>query len=152
MFKSDEGSMIIWVNNIHHLTVIQNLDNTSDILGMFDRMARALNHIESHCPYAYDNHYGYVTTEPMFIGTAMRIDIHVKLPKLSTMDRDKITEIQTKHSCSHRFIVNEENPLDEHVYQFTNVSRIGKSERQMMQDVFNCIRELFDAENSLHYT
>ena len=50
---------------------------------MFERLSRAIKHLESAIKFAYDEHLGYITSCPTNLGTAMRASVHIKLPLLS---------------------------------------------------------------------
>ena len=50
---------------------------------VFERLSRAIKHIDSAIKFAYDEHLGYITSCPTNLGTAMRASVHIKLPLLS---------------------------------------------------------------------
>jgi len=58
------------------------MEKGCDIGSVFDRLARACNHIEKTVKFAHDDHLGYITSCPTNLGTALRASVHIKLPKL----------------------------------------------------------------------
>jgi len=55
----------------------------ADILAVFERLSRACAHIEKVSKFSKDDHYGYITSCPTNLGTALRASVHIRLPKLS---------------------------------------------------------------------
>jgi len=49
---------------------------------VFDRLCRAIEHIEKTMAFSFDERLGYITSCPTNLGTALRASVHIKLPKL----------------------------------------------------------------------
>lgn len=58
------------------------MQNGSDILAVFTRLAKACNHIEKVAKFSHDDHLGYITSCPTNLGTALRASVHIHLPHL----------------------------------------------------------------------
>ncbi len=54
----------------------------ADIHAVFDRLCRACNHISKEMEFALDPQFGFITSCPTNLGTALRASVHIKLPKL----------------------------------------------------------------------
>lgn len=54
----------------------------ADIKKVFDRLCRAIDHIEESMKFSFDEKLGYITSCPTNLGTALRASVHIKLPKL----------------------------------------------------------------------
>ena len=88
MYISQDEQFIIWVGEEDHLRVMvmKHGDYLNDI---FDRLNESLCFIESQgLSFAYEAPYGFITSCPTNLGTAMRASIHIALPKLTKNGQD----------------------------------------------------------------
>ena len=81
IFHNDAKTFLVWVNEEDQLRIIS-MQPGADIKDVFDRLCRACNHIEQVIAFAKDEKYGYITSCPTNLGTALRASVHIKLPKL----------------------------------------------------------------------
>jgi creatine kinase/arginine kinase len=86
IFHNDLKTFLVWINEEDQLRIIS-MEKGSDIQAVFDRLSRAVQHIEGVVKFSQDDHLGYITSCPTNLGTAMRASVHIKLPKLS---KDKL--------------------------------------------------------------
>ena len=99
---------------------------------MFERLSRAITHIEKILKFSKDDHLGYITSCPTNLGTALNGKIRIKLPKLSK-NKELLTEI------ADRFYINIKNLDNEQIYiqnfgilEVSNRRKIGKSEKDIV--------------------
>ena len=85
IFYSQDKQFIVWVNEEDHARIIA-MQNNADIVGTFNKLATALTAIEKKLSFAFNPDFGYLTSCPTNIGTAMRASVHIKLPNLSKRD------------------------------------------------------------------
>ena len=120
----------------------------SDILKVFDRLSRACSLIEKVAKFAHDEHLGYITSCPTNLGTALRASVHIKLPKLGER-MDEFKEIADKYQVQIRGIHGEHSETADHVYDISNKRRLGLSEVQLVQDMYNGVKALITREKEL---
>lgn len=98
--------------------------------------------------YQHDRHLGYITTCPSNLGTAMRASMHVKLTQLSSQKYKKeLDDISGKYMMLVRKY--SQSFADSHIYDVSNKLRLGRSERDLIQDVMDCVHNLFKEESRL---
>lgn len=118
------------------------------IAKVFDRLCRACAHIETVCEFAHDDHLGYITSCPTNLGTAMRASVHIKLPKLGKKNPKKHQEIADKYYVQIRGIHGEHTETDDGIYDISNKRRLGKSERDLVQDMIDGVQGMIAAEKA----
>jgi len=82
IFHNYAKTFLIWVNEEDQLRLIS-MQRGSGIHEVFDRLCRGVASIEKIAKFSHDDHLGYITTCTSNLGTAMRLSMHIKLPKLS---------------------------------------------------------------------
>merc|ERR1739838_667333 len=148
IFHNDAKTFLVWVNEEDQLRIIS-MQNGAGILEVFDRLCRAVAHFETtDIKFAHDEHLGYITSCPTNLGTAMRASVHINLPKLMKQ-KEKFHEIADKYEVQIRGIHGEHTETDDGVFDISNRRRLGKSEKELVQDMINGVHALMDAENAL---
>jgi len=115
---------------------------------VFDRLCRAAQTIEKYCEFAQDDHLGYITSCPTNLGTALRASVHINLPKLMAK-KDQFNAIADKYYVQIRGIHGEHTETNDGVFDISNRRRLGRSEKQLVQDMIDGVHALIDAENAL---
>ena len=118
------------------------------IVEVFDRLCRAASHIEKVCEFAHDDHLGYITSCPTNLGTALRASVHINLPKLMK-NKDKMEAIANRFYVQIRGIHGEHTETDDGVFDISNKRRLGRSEKQLVQDMIDGVHALMDAEKKM---
>ena len=118
------------------------------ILEVFDRLCRAAAHIETVCKFSHDDHLGYITSCPTNLGTALRASVHIKLPKLMAQ-KDKFESIANQYYVQIRGIHGEHTETNDGVFDISNRRRLGRSEKDLVQDMINGVKALIETEKSL---
>jgi len=120
----------------------------SDIREVFERLSRAATEIEKIAKFAHDDHLGYITTCPSNLGTGLRASVHIKLPKLGTR-KEEFEAIGNKYYVQIRGAHGEHTETDDHVYDISNLRRLGRSEVELVQDMYNGVRAMINREKEL---
>ena len=115
---------------------------------VFDRLSRAAAHIETICKFSRDDHLGYITSCPTNLGTALRASVHIKLPKLMNA-KDQFNAIADKYYVQIRGIHGEHTETNDGVFDISNRRRLGRSEKELVQDMIDGVRALIEAEKAL---
>ena len=124
------------------------MQNGPDIHAVFDRLSRAASGIEKIAKFAHDDHLGYITSCPTNLGTALRASVHIRLPKLSK-DKARFEAIAKEYNVQIRGIHGEHSESDDGTYDISNRRRLGLSEKDLVQDMYNGLVAMAKAELSL---
>jgi len=144
IFHNDAKTFLVWVNEEDQLRIIS-MQKGAGIAETFDRLCRAAAHIETKCKFAHDDHYGYITSCPTNLGTAMRGSVHIKLPKLAK-NKAVFNKIADEYFVQIRGIHGEHTETDDGIFDISNRRRLGRSEKELVQDMINGVKALIAAE------
>ena len=120
----------------------------ADLHAVFERLSRACTHIEKVAKFSHDEHLGYITSCPTNLGTALRASVHIRLPKLS-LQKEEFQKIADKYHVQIRGIHGEHSESAEPIFDISNKRRLGRSERELVQDMYDGVKAMIDKENSL---
>jgi arginine kinase len=147
IFHNDAKTFLVWVNEEDQLRIIS-MQNGADLHAVFDRLSRAATQIEKVAKFARDDHLGYITSCPTNLGTALRASVHIRLPKLS-QKWDEFQAIADKYYVQIRGIHGEHSESTDATYDISNKRRLGRSERQLVQDMYDGVKAMIEKEKSL---
>jgi len=147
IFCSHDKKVRIWVNEEDHLRVIS-MEASSDISGVFDRLVSTLNHLSSKLEFASDEKYGFLSSCPTNIGTAMRAGVHIRLEKLEK-NQNLLNSLVSRYQLQIRGTEGEKTRIDKAVFDISNKQRLGISEVQIIQNLYTGITAIIEAEKKL---
>jgi len=119
----------------------------SGISEVFSRLCRAASEIEKICKFSHDEHLGYITSCPTNLGTALRASVHIKLPKLMK-NKEKFNSIADQFHVQIRGIHGEHTETDDGIFDISNKRRLGRSEKDLVQDMIDGVKALIAAEHA----
>ena len=147
IFHNNDKTFLVWVNEEDQLRIIS-MQAGSNIGQVFTRLATAANKIEEKAAFANDDHFGYIATCPTNMGTGLRASVHINLPKL--MKNPKLhQEIADKYHVQIRGIHGEHTETDDGVFDISNLRRLGRNEVDLVQDMYDGVKAMINAEKSL---
>jgi len=120
----------------------------ADIKAVFTRLSTAATEIEKVAKFAHDDHLGYITSCPTNLGTALRASVHIKLPLLGKK-KEEFNKIADQFYVQIRGIHGEHTETDDGVFDISNKRRLGRSERDLVQDMYNGVKAMIEAEKAL---
>lgn len=147
IFHNNDKTFLVWINEEDQLRIIS-MENGSDFVGIFARLARAAEEIEKVVAFAHDDALGYLTSCPTNIGTGMRASVHVSLPNLGK----KMVMFQAMADSSNmqiRGIHGEHSESADHIYDLSNKQRLGKSEVQLVKEMYEGVMKILLLEVNL---
>ena len=147
IYHNDEKTFLVWVNEEDQLRIIS-MQMGGDIKEVFTRLTTAIGEIEKQVPFSYNDHIGYITSCPTNLGTAMRASVHIKLPKLSS-EMEAFKAITDKHHLQIRGIHGEHSKSEGGIYDISNRRRLGVTEVECVQDMYDGVIALIQAEKAL---
>ncbi|WP_022668137.1 phosphagen kinase [Desulfospira joergensenii] len=146
--KTDrEADFLIWVNEEDHLRIIA-MENTSNISRVFNRLVLGLESLCASLEFAVDPEHGFLTSCPTNIGTAMRAGVHIRLEKLEKR-MEVLERLARLHNLQIRGTGGEKTAVQEAVFDISNRIRLGRSERQIIQDLHQGLGAILEAEKNL---
>jgi len=120
----------------------------SDIREVFERLSRGVTEVEKVAKFCHDDHLGYITSCPTNLGTGMRASVHIKLPKLAK-SKDEFEKIAEKYFVQIRGAHGEHTETDDGVFDISNLRRLGRSEVELVQDMYNGVKAMIKREKEL---
>ena len=149
IYHNKNKTFLVWVNEEDQLRIIS-MQKGGDIKEVFTRLITAIKSIETEVPFSYSEHLGYITSCPTNLGTAMRASVHISLPNLSK-DMNKFKVITDKFHLQIRGVHGEHSESEGGVYDISNRRRLGITEVQAVQDMYDGVVALIDAEKALQH-
>lgn len=147
IFHNFDKTFLVWINEEDQLRIIS-MQKGGDIKEVFQRLLKALSDIEKELSFSYSNRLGFITSCPTNLGTAMRASVHIKLPNLS-QNRELFEEITSTHYLQIRGIHGEHSSSEGGVFDISNRRRLGVTEVQCVQDMYDGVIELIKTEKLL---
>ena len=120
----------------------------ADIGAVFSRLAIAAKQIEQVARFSLDESLGYITSCPTNLGTALRASVHIQLPKLG-VQMDQFQAIADQYHVQIRGIHGEHSESSDHTYDISNKRRLGRSEVDLVQDMYNGVKAMIAKEKEL---
>jgi protein-arginine kinase len=146
IFFSEDKKFLVWISEEDSMRIIS-MQQGGDIAGVFIRLAKALESINQRIAFAYDDIRGYYTTCPTNLGTAMRASVHIKIPKFSASPNFKA--ICSTLGLSIRGVHGEHSESSGGIYDISNKRRLGVSEREIYEQLYDGVKKLIEIEKSL---
>ena len=147
IFHNNDKTFLVWVNEEDQLRIIS-MQQGSNIRQVFERLSKAAAKIEEKAKFANDEHLGYITSCPTNLGTGMRASVHIKLPKLGK-NQEQFQAIADKYYVQIRGAHGEHTETDDGVFDISNLRRLGRNEVDLVQDMYNGVKAMINAEKKL---
>jgi creatine kinase/arginine kinase len=147
IFHNDAKTFLVWVNEEDQLRIIS-MQTGADIGAVFDRLSRAAAKIETVARFAHNDHLGYITSCPTNLGTALRASVHIELKCLMT-DWPKFQAIADKYNVQIRGSRGEHSDTSDGIFDISNKRRLGRSEKDLVQDMYDGVKAMIDAEMAM---
>lgn len=147
IYHNEDKTFLVWVNEEDQLRIIS-MQQGGDIKEVFTRLVNAIKSIETKVSFSYSEHLGYITSCPTNLGTAMRASVHIALPNLAK-DMKTFKAITDKYYLQIRGINGEHSQSKDAIYDVSNRRRLGITEVQAVQDMYDGVVALIAAEKAL---
>ncbi|MFT5836484.1 MAG: arginine kinase [Sulfurimonas sp.] len=147
IFHNNEKTFLVWINEEDELRIIS-MQEGGDIKEVFTRLTTAIDELSKKVEFSYNDHLGYITSCPTNLGTAMRASVHIKLPNLGNA-MDEFKSIADKYNVQIRGIHGEHSASEGGVYDISNKRRLGVSEVECVQDMYDGVVALIKREKEL---
>jgi protein arginine kinase len=105
--------------------------------------------LEENINYAFDEHYGYLTSCPTNTGTGLRASVMMHLPGLVlTRQLNRILPAINQLGLVVRGIYGEGSEALGNIFQISNQITLGKSEEDIVEDLNSVVSQLIAQERS----
>jgi hypothetical protein len=151
MYIAEREDFIIWIGEEDHLRIMA-MTQGGDLAALFARLRNGLDKLNGLIPpFAHSERYGFLTSCPTNLGTAMRASLHLMLPKLAANDDDLIT---IKNAAAHQGLA-VRGAGGEHsgagpggLVDISPRARLGITETEIMQRLYMGAAALWTLENA----
>ena len=147
IYHNDEKTFLVWINEEDQLRIIS-MQNGGNIKEVFERLCRAIKKLEESMSFSFNEHLGYITSCPTNLGTAMRASVHIKLPNLA-QNMKEFEQITDKYYLQIRGIHGEHSQSEDGIFDISNKRRLGVTEVQCVQDMYDGVVALIKKEQEL---
>ena len=137
VFVNDKETESILINEEDHIR-IQSLEAGNQLDMAFQLADQLDDAVENRLDYAFHERFGYLTSCPTNTGTGLRASYMMHLPALETSGQIRnIIQAVSKLGIAVRGIYGEGSEAFGSLYQFSNQTTLGKSEKEILQHVKN---------------
>ncbi|PCI39430.1 MAG: arginine kinase [Rhodospirillaceae bacterium] len=146
MYISAAEDFIVWVGEEDHLRIMA-MKRGGDLAALFARLQVGLEKFSALVPaFAHSEKYGYITSCPTNLGTAMRASLHMALPNLTGggQDLDAAKAAAQKFGLSVRGVGGEHSGAGQGgIIDISPSARLGVTESEIMQRLFDGAKALW---------
>lgn len=145
IINKDKTKYII-VNDQDHIkiSIYKNKFNIDEAFLIANKIDDILS---SKLDYSFDDKLGYLTSCPVNAGTGMKASIIVHLPLLSLQKRvDTYSNIAHKLGANIKGICNEKSNILGNMYEISNQSVIGRSEKNIIESLKSLTKDIITKE------
>lgn len=145
IINKDKTKYII-VNDQDHIK-INVYKNKFDIDEAFIIVNKIDDILSSKLDYSFDEKLGYLTSCPINAGTGLKAYIRVHLPILSLQKRvDNYSKVAHKIGADIKGICNEKSNILGSMYEITNESVVGRSEKNIIESLKSLTKDIITKE------
>ncbi|CAF1471136.1 unnamed protein product [Rotaria sordida] len=154
IYVNNDKNIFAWINQKDHLRFISWSTNNAknNLRSVITRFFQGISLLENimkneGISFAHDDHFGYLTTCPVNIGTGLKINIYLKLPLL-TKDLRLPTIIKDLNLTMEEIMDPDIEGFKDCI-DISNRDRIGKTEIEIIQHVLDGVTKLVEIERKL---
>ncbi|XP_066956665.1 uncharacterized protein [Macrobrachium rosenbergii] len=147
IFLNADNTLVIWVNEEDHLRIIS-MQEGGNLSEVYSRFVRAVTTLGEKLPFSSSEHLGFLSFCPTNLGTGIRASVHIRLPKLGE-DMQTLEETANKYNLQVRGTSGEHSEAKGHVYDVSNRRRLGITEIEAIQEMYDGVKEIIQLEKSL---
>ncbi|CAH1123280.1 unnamed protein product [Ceutorhynchus assimilis] len=146
IYFNKNKSFLVWVGEEDHLRIMS-MQPGGNVGEVFKRLISGINEIGKTINFVSNERFGYLTFCPTNLGTTIRASVHIKTPKLGA-DMAKFQELADKYHLQIRGAAGEHSESSAGIYDLSNKRRLGLTEYQCLQEMYDGITEILKAEKS----
>lgn len=147
IFLNPERTLAVWVNEEDHLRIIS-MEAGGDLGRVYGRFMRALAALSARLHFSVSPRLGFLNFCPTNLGTAIRASVHVRLPQLG-QDRRRLEDTAAQYHLQVRGTSGEHSEAEDSVFDISNRRRLGLTEIEALQEMYDGVAEIIMLERSL---
>ncbi len=151
MYISKAEDFIVWVGEEDHLRIMAMMKG-GNLGSLLARLHSGLARLEGLLPaFAHSSRFGYLTSCPTNLGTAMRASLHIELPRLTNQGSNlkPASEAAAKYGLAVRGAGGEHSGAGPGgLVDISPRARMGVPESQIMQRLYDGAAALWSLEKS----
>jgi len=151
MYVSNSEDFLIWVGEEDHLRIIS-MGKGGDLAALFASLHDGLERLAGLIPaFAHSRRYGYITSCPTNLGTAMRASLHLPLPRLTAggADLEPAKKTASRLGLSVRGAGGEHSGAGQGgLVDISPRARLGVTETGIMKCLYDATAALWSLENA----
>ncbi|KAJ7384192.1 Creatine kinase S-type, mitochondrial [Desmophyllum pertusum] len=151
IFRNKDNTFVVFVNEDDHVQ-FRCFDKGGNLQNVFDKLVRGMAAFERELKksgeeFIWDDHLGYIVSDPIYLGTALEVRVRVKLHHLSTDPR--LRWILTSYKLEKRRTGISEGELLSGVMFIHSTQTLGVSEVHSVQRLCDGVNRLIELERML---
>lgn len=151
IFRNKDNTFVVFVNEDDHVQ-FRCFDKGGNLQGVFDKLIRGIAAFERELKrsgeeFMWDDHLGYIVSDPIHLGTALDVRARVKLHHLASDPR--LRWILTSYKLERRRAGLSEGDLLSGVMFIHSSQTLGVSEVQAVQRLCDGVNRLIELERML---
>jgi len=147
IYFNSNKTFLVWVNEEDHLRLIS-MQKGGNLTQVYKRLVDAAKKFQSIAKFATNPRLGYLTFCPTNLGTGLRASVHIKLEYLEK-DMETMNKICADNNLQPRGVHGEHTEAVGSVYDISNKRRLGLTEWQAIQEMYNGVKLILDKEKAL---
>ena len=151
MYISNSSEFIVWVGEEDHLRIMF-MRHGGNLSALFADLHDGLEHLAEFLPtFAHSQRYGYITSCPTNLGTAMRASLHLPLPRLTKGGRDieAVKQVAATRGLSVRGVFGEHSDAgSDGLVDISPNARLGATEADIMMRLYAGVEALWSQEKA----
>ena len=148
IFHNNEKTFLVWVGEEDHLRIIS-MQQGGHVGEVYSRLVEGIKAIEDLMKFSSDPRLGWLTFCPTNLGTAIRASVHITLPLLAKGGMDKLQEVADRFQLQVRGSAGEHSEAEGGKYDISNRERMGITEFEAVEKMYNGVAELIKMEKEL---
>lgn len=147
VFITEGGNISVMINEEDHLR-IQGIGCGLNLVDLSSEVFKMEEFLGGNLEYAFNDHYGYLTSCPTNIGTGMRASVLMHLPGLVyTNEVEKVLKGALQIGMAVRGIYGEGSEIRGSLFQISNQHTLGFKEEELLERITKLARMIIDIEN-----
>ncbi len=148
---SSDETVAVMVNEEDHLR-LQIMRPGLDLLAMWKVADRLDSEIEALIPFAFSPRLGFLTACPTNVGTGLRASVMLHLPALRLLNEmEPVSKGLDKIGLAVRGLFGEGTEASGNMFQISNQSTLGESEKAIIQRLLQVVAELIEHEQNARH-
>ena len=135
VIMNDDESISILVNGEDHIK-IEGIATGLELENLLNLLVEIDQKLEKMIPYSYNERYGYLTSSPASVGTALKASVFVHLPALSSTGNIRnFVSVVNNLGMNVRGVYGEGSKVEGDIYKISNNQTLGVTEKEVIKNL-----------------